>query len=79
MKLFPNLKYRISRDRNDQEWPYIVESKRFFLWTKKFQVATEEHAIAGIKNRIAKKYREPIQILREYTEADYLIDKLKNG
>ena len=78
MKLRRPARYRISHG-GDKEWPYLVERRVFFIWWNIFRVKSEEDAISNIRERMAKNFVQPKQILREYTEQDYLADKLKHG
>ena len=77
MKLRRPPRYRISKG-GDTEWPYLVERRFFFIWWNIFRVKSEEDAISNIQERMAKSFKPPKEILREYTEQDYLADKLKH-
>jgi len=79
IKLKRPARYRISRGGPDKDWPYLVERRAFFIWWNIFRTRSEQDAINNIRERMAKYYVPPKQILREYTEQDYLADKLKHG
>ena len=74
-----NRKYRLLTDGKDNQYPYKVERRVLFIWWRSFRASTEDDAMNEIKRLMAKRYKARKEIIREYTEQDYLADKIKNG
>lgn len=72
-------KYRIKLSSN-KNFPYLIQRKFFFFWMTVEQENSIDDAHWKIKY-LAKKESDPESrpgaILFEYTEKDYLVDKLK--
>jgi hypothetical protein len=79
IKLRVPARYRISYDPSDRQWSYLVERIIFFIWWPICKVRSENDAIVHIQGRMAKNYVQPKKILREYTEQDYLVDRITHG
>jgi hypothetical protein len=72
------MRYRINYDDRGDEWKYEVQRHICLIWWPCFRTRCEKDAISIIQERMAKKFRPKKQFICEYTEKDYLVDKLKD-
>lgn len=72
------MKYRILKVDDEDGYNIQVDRKILFLWVKQFRVRHQGDAEEEIRKRIAKKFKKKKELVREYTEADFLVDRLKN-
>jgi hypothetical protein len=74
----PKCRYRILKVDVEDGYNVQVEKRVLFIWVKQFRVTSQWDAEEEIRKRIAKKFKKKKELLREYTEADFLVDRLKN-
>lgn len=74
-----SLKFRIITN-SDRELLYTVEQKYWFFWRRRISVGSIERAEFYIKKSIELALNHKSgRIIKEYTEEDYLADKLKGN
>lgn len=70
-------RYRIITSE-DREHPYIIQKKGWFFWKTVDKCRNKESAGSDLERLIKQEYSRPGTVFFEYTEEDYLADKLKN-
>lgn len=73
-------KYRIITN-NNTEYPFTVQRGIGFIWWHLLKTGSEQIADEIIKSRIENSIKRKVKprVIKEYTEADYLVDKLKGN
>lgn len=69
-------KYRI-RIGKDVDYPYCVDKKGFLFWSSVGKHKSKSSAESQLQECVRLEVLRPGTILKEYTEQDYLADKLK--
>ena len=71
------LRVIVNPDSEDIDYPYLVQKKKWFIWHTTFKSRSEEDAIKTMKTVARHEALNPGSTVTEYTEQDYLSDKLK--
>lgn len=72
----PKFRYRIVV-RNDADYPYHVERKGLIFWKLMDKCRRRDDADDVIRKCIHLELMRPGTVLVEYTEQDYVMDKLR--
>jgi len=70
-------KYRIVTGA-DTEHPYAIQKKGWFRWKTIENCRSRDTARTDLEKFIRNEYQRPGTVVFEYSEEDYLADKLKN-
>jgi hypothetical protein len=70
-------KYRIVTGP-DSEHPYAIQKKGWIRWKTVERSRNRDAARADLEKLIRNEYQRPGTVIFEYSEQDYLADKLKN-
>lgn len=72
------LRFRVVSS-NDRDYPFGIEQKFLCFWIRKVSARTQFDANEYIKDKIKEKIEKNKAkvIISEYSEDDYLVDKLK--
>jgi hypothetical protein len=70
-------KYRIVTGA-DEDRPYVIQKKGWFYWKTIQNCRGKDSARSDLEKFIRNEYQRPGTVILEYSEEDYLADKLKN-
>ncbi len=62
----------------DSDHPYTIQKKRWFGWQSIEDCRSRDTARSDLEKLIKNGYARPGTVIFEYSEQDYLADKLKN-